>query len=268
MAGNGFHPSSKARLEFSRVDAGYNDRLALVNVSLKIPHGKLVAVVGPNGAGKSTLFKVLVGLLPVLKGKVTIHQQPLGHHRDCVAYIPQRGEVDWHFPVTVNDVVTMGRYGRMGMFRKPEDKDREIVRHSLQQMGIINLAGRRIDELSGGQQQRVFLARALAQEPHILLLDEPFTGVDISTQQVTLELLDALHRQQVTTLVSTHDLRLASEKFDLVVLLNRRVIAFGPPERVFSKENIRQAFGEHVLYLDGAVMVDECCPPEEREGVK
>jgi manganese/iron transport system ATP-binding protein len=256
---------SSARLEFDKVNAGYNGHPALIDVSFQIPHGMLVAVVGPNGAGKSTLFKVMVGLLPIRSGHITIHQKPLGHHFDCVAYIPQRGEVDWHFPITVNDVVIMGRYGRMGMFRQPGILDKKMIQQSMKQMGIEGLARRRIDELSGGQQQRVFLARALAQEPHILLLDEPFSGVDIATQEMTLNLLDDLHRKKVTTLVSTHDLRLASERFDRVILLNRRMIAFGPPKQILNKDNIHQAFGEHVLYLDDAVVVDECCPPEESE---
>jgi len=255
---------SKDLLEFSKVNTSYDGHPALIDISFKIQHGSLIAVVGPNGAGKSTLFKILVGLLPVQTGKVTIHQSSIHKHHDCVAYIPQRGEVDWHFPVTVKDVVTMGRYGKMGMFRQPSFSDYELVENCMLKMGILNLSKRRIDELSGGQQQRVFLARALAQEPHILLLDEPFTGVDIATQQMTLELLDDLHSRHVTTLVSTHDLHLASEHFEKIILLNRRLIAYGSPGEVLNKENIRHAFGEHVLYMDGAIMVDECCPPEER----
>jgi len=253
-----------ARLELRGVSAGYNGRLVLDEVSFQVPHGGRVAIVGPNGAGKSTLFKVLVGLLPARSGGVFIHGRPLGAHHDCVAYVPQRNEIDWRFPVTVTDVVMMGRYGQLGRTRRPGKVDREIVRHSLDQLRIADLAKRSIGELSGGQQQRVFLARALAQEPHILLMDEPFTGVDAATQEATLELLDELHTRQVTVMISTHDLNLAAARFEQVLLLNRRVIAYGAAQDVFTAQALAQAFGGHVLMLpNGAALVDECCPPDE-----
>ena len=151
-----------ARLELRGVSAGYDNRLILDDVSFQVPHGARVAIVGPNGAGKSTLFKVLVGLLPARRGEVLIHGLPLGAHQDCVAYVPQRNDIDWRFPVTVGDVVMMGRYGHLGWTRRPTKLDREIVLHSLAQLRIADLAKRSIGELSGGQQQRVFLARALA----------------------------------------------------------------------------------------------------------
>jgi ABC-type Mn2+/Zn2+ transport system ATPase subunit len=222
-------------------------------------HGSRVAIVGPNGAGKSTLFKALVGLLPLRSGRILIHGRPLGQHKDCVAYVPQREEVDWRFPVTVADVVMMGRYKRQGWFGRPSAADRTAVRRCLEQLGIADLAGRSIGELSGGQQQRVFLARALAQEPHILLLDEPFTGVDATTQEATLALLDALRDQGVTTLVSTHDLSLAAQRFDRVLLLNREMVAFGPPAEALSVEHIQRAFGGRVLFVNGVAVVDDCC---------
>jgi len=252
-----------ARLGLDHVSAGYNGRLALEDVSLQVPHGQRVAIVGPNGAGKSTLFKALVGLLPLRRGQITIHGLPLGAHQDCVAYVPQREEVDWRFPVTVTDVVMMGRYGRTGWLGRLERADRRIVQHSLEQMGLGHLGGRSIRELSGGQQQRVFLARALAQEPHILLMDEPFTGVDAPTQETTLALLDQLKGQQVTVLVATHDLNMAAERFDQVALLNRRLVAFGSPREVFTPEHIREAFTSQALFVDGLMVVDECCPPGE-----
>jgi ABC-type Mn2+/Zn2+ transport system ATPase subunit len=183
-----------------------------------------------------------------------------------VAYVPQREEVDWRFPVTVSDVVMMGRYGQQGWLRRPDQTDRSVVERSLEQLGISDLAKRPIGELSSGQQQRVFLARALAQEPHILLMDEPFTGVDFTTQEATLTLLEYLQTQQVTAMVSTHDLTLASERFDQVLLINRRLIANGTPEEVFTTANLSQAFGSQVLFLDGVAVVDQCCPPEEESG--
>ncbi|MFO7624088.1 MAG: metal ABC transporter ATP-binding protein [Anaerolineales bacterium] len=253
-----------ARLELEHVTVGYNGAPALKDVSLQIPHGARVAVVGPNGAGKSTLFKALVGLLPIQKGHILVHGLPLGDHQDCVAYVPQREEVDWRFPATVQDVVLMGRFGQLGWFKRPTERDRQLAAQSLEQMGIVHLANTAIGDLSGGQQQRVFLARALAQQPHILLMDEPFTGVDAATQEITLSLLEQLEVQQVTILVSTHDLKLAAERFKQVLLLNRRLISYGTPEEVFTPMSLNQAFGGKILFLPGGgVVVDECCPPEE-----
>jgi ABC-type Mn2+/Zn2+ transport system ATPase subunit len=256
-------PIEPARLELHGVSIAYNRHPALENITFQVPHGGQVAVVGPNGAGKSTLFKALVGLIPIRSGEILIHGKSLGHHQDCVAYVPQREEVDWHFPVTVADVVMMGRYGQIGWLRRPNASDRKIVMRSLEQMGIAHLANRPISDLSGGQQQRAFLARALAQEPHILLMDEPFTGVDLTTQEATLELLDDLKHADVTVLVSTHDLNMAAQRFENILLLNRRLIAFGTPAVAFAPEAIKAAFAGQVLFLDGAMVVDECCPPDE-----
>jgi ABC-type Mn2+/Zn2+ transport system ATPase subunit len=255
---------SPARLDVDHITVAYDGTPVLRELTFQVPHGARVAVVGPNGAGKSTLFKALVGLLPLREGKIFIHDLPLGHHLDCVAYVPQREEVDWRFPVTVRDVVQMGRFGHQKWLQRAGQTDHEVVRKSLQQMGIDDLAGRSISELSGGQQQRVFLARALAQEPHIFLMDEPFTGVDATTQDATLALLDHLRQQKVTVLISTHDLNLAGSRFDMVLLLNRRLIAFGEPEEVFTPENLAQAFGSQMLKLPGGtVLVDDCCPPDD-----
>lgn len=256
-------PSEPARLDLDHVSVGYDGQLALEDISLQVPHGARVAVVGPNGAGKSTLFKALVGLLPLRGGRIFIHGRPLGHHQDCVAYVPQREEVDWRFPVTVADVVMMGRYGRLGWVRRPGKRDRQVVAASLEQVGISHLADHAIGALSGGQQQRVFLARALAQEPHILLMDEPFTGVDATTQEAVLGILECLQERGVTLMVSTHDLNLAATRFERIILLNRRLIAYGSAEQVFTPEAVRQAFGRQVLVLEGAMVVDQCCPPAE-----
>ncbi len=251
------------RLEADNIRIGYGDRIVLEDLTFSVPHGARVAVVGPNGAGKSTLFRALVGLVPLRAGRVLIHGLPLGNHKDCVAYVPQREEVDWRFPVSVEDVVMMGRYDHQGWLKQVTARDREIVERSLAQLDIANLADQSIGDLSGGQQQRVFLARALAQEPHILLMDEPFTGVDLTTQDATLRLLDELRKDQVTAMIATHDLSLAAERFDLMLLLNRRLVAFGPPAEVMKQEFLSQAFGSHLALLgDGSVVVDECCPPE------
>lgn len=256
-------PAEPARLEVAGVKVSYNGHLALNDLSFQVAHGARLAVVGPNAAGKTTLFKALVGLIPLKSGHIHIHGQPLGHHQDCVAYVPQREEVDWRFPVTVYDVVMMGRFGQQGLLQRPSHSDREIVMNSLEKLGIADLAERAIGELSGGQQQRVFLSRALAQNPHILLMDEPFTGVDFTTQEATLDLLEHLQSEQVTAMVSTHDLTLASERFDQVLLLNKRIIAYGSPQEVFTPQNLSRAFGSQVLFLDGVAVVDQCCPPED-----
>lgn len=253
------------RLELQNINIGYGDKIVLRELSFQVPHGSRVAVVGPNGAGKSTLFKALVGLLPLQQGNIFIHGEALGLHQDCVAYVPQREEVDWRFPVTVEDVVMMGRFAQMGWLKRATSHDRDAVQKSLMQMGIADLAEQSIGQLSGGQQQRAFLARAIAQEPHILLMDEPFTGVDVTTQEATLRLLDHLQEKKVTAIVSTHDLNLASSRFDLALLLNHRLIAFGAPREVFTKENLAQAFGNSLLVMEnGMMLVDECCPPDEQ----
>ena len=258
-------PRSPAHLQVNHLSVAYNHnaRPALDDVTFGVPEGMRVAVVGPNGAGKSTLFKALVGLLPVRGGEILIHDVAFGAHQECVAYVPQREQVDWRFPVNVHDVVMMGRYGSLGWLKRPGKRDNEIVTRCLEQMGIAPLAARSIDELSGGQQQRVFLARALAQEPHILLMDEPFTGVDVTTQEATLALLDELKTQCVTLIVSTHDLNLAASHFELVLLLNRRVIAYGEPSAVLTSKNLLRAFGAHAMFVEGKMVVDECCPPDD-----
>jgi ABC-type Mn2+/Zn2+ transport system ATPase subunit len=252
-----------ARLEIEDVTLTYDGTPILHDLAFQVPHGVQVAVVGPNGAGKSTLFKAMVGLLPLQAGRILVHGRPLGSHKDCVAYVPQRGEVDWRFPVTVEDVVMMGRFARQGYFGRTSKIDRLAVAAALDHMAISNLARHPIGDLSGGQQQRVFLARALAQEPHILLMDEPFTGVDATTQEAVLRLLDDLRSEGLTVLVSTHDLNLAAQRFELVLLLNRRLVAYGSPETVFTPEHVREAFGGQALMLGGMVVVDQCCAHEE-----
>ena len=246
-----------ASLSVEEATVYYGDKPALQKITFCVPAGSSVAVIGPNGAGKSTLFKALVGLLPLHSGSISIHGLPLGHHRYCVAYIPQKEEVDWRFPVNVFDVVMMGRYAQLGLFRRPGKNDRSAVTDCLEKLGISDLAGQAIGSLSGGQQQRVFLARALAQEPHIILMDEPFTGVDASTQETALALFENLRAQQVTILISTHDLNIAAKHFDRILLLNRRLIAFGPAPQALTAGVVAEAFVGQVLFLDGALVVDK-----------
>jgi len=255
-------------LSLENVTVAYHGHTALDAVTMAVPHGGQVAIVGPNGAGKSTLFKALVGLLPLRGGSIELRDRDRGAHAEPIAYVPQREEIDWSFPVTVSDVVMMGRYGRLGWLRRPQAADREFVAGCLDELGIADLAARPVGDLSGGQQQRVFLARALAQEPHVLLLDEPFTGVDVSAKEALLDLLERLRRRGITVLVSTHDMQTAQQRFELVALLNGRLIAYGPPPSVFTPAHISEAFGGHALFLEGMVVIDECCPcpPEDEHG--
>ena len=257
---------SEPYLVIEDATVSYNGRPALDAVTMNVPHGAQVAIVGPNGAGKSTLFKALVGLLPLGGGHVLLHGRAPGSQADPIAYVPQREEIDWSFPVTVSDVVMMGRYGRLGWLRRPQAADRDVVARCLDELGIAALAGRAIGELSGGQQQRVFLARALAQEPHVLLLDEPFTGVDVNAKETILGLLERLREQHITVLVSTHDMQTAAQRFELVALLNGRLIAYGPPPEVFTPAHLSEAFGGQALFLDDMVVIDQCCPGHVGDG--
>lgn len=253
-------------LKIENVTVKYGEKPILERLNFFVENGKSLAIVGPNGAGKSTLFKAIVGLLPIETGRILIHDQPLNSHKDCVAYVPQKEEVDWKFPVTVKDVVMMSRYNQNGWFKSPSKHDHAVVMRSLEELNIDHVANSSIDELSGGQQQRVFLARAIAQEPHILLMDEPFTGIDTPTQEVTFSLIKRLKDRNVTVLVSTHDLNLAATRFDHVLLINRRVISIGKAEKVLTQVHMAQAFGNSFLTLDnGQVMVDECCADHDHQ---
>jgi ABC-type Mn2+/Zn2+ transport system ATPase subunit len=259
-------PAAAACLLLDDVTVAYGGRAALQGVTMSVPHGAQVAIVGPNGAGKSTLFKALVGLLPVRSGTMLLSDRAPGKHGDTIAYVPQREEIDWGFPVTVHDVVMMGRYGSLGWFHRPKAADRVVVARCLDELGIGELERRAIGELSGGQQQRVFLARALAQEPHVLLLDEPFTGVDVGAREALLTLLDKLRGRGITVLVSTHDMETAAQRFELTALLNRRLIADGEPATVFTQEHLSEAFGGQALFLGGMVVIDQCCEGHLADG--
>jgi len=236
---------------------------ALKNITFQVGAGERIAVVGPNGAGKSTLFKLIVGTLKPSQGEVNIFgHDPNGHI--CIAYVPQRNQIDWSFPVTVEDVVMMGRVGQIGFFRWPRRSDWAIVHRSLERVGATHLAKKQIGELSGGQQQRVFVARALAQQAELLLLDEPLNGLDMPSQEAIFEILDGLRPDGVTVLVATHDLNLAAERFDRVMLLNRQIVALGGATAVLTTDNLLAAYGGHMTVIgDGDMLLaDTCCDHE------
>jgi len=227
----------------------YREKPVLWDIDLDVPSGILMAVIGPNGAGKTTLMKAMLGLVRPAAGKVLIHGKPYLQQRRLVGYVPQRGSVDWDFPTTVLDVVMMGRYGQLGWVRRPGRKEKEKAREALEKVGMGSFVSRQISQLSGGQQQRVFLARALVQEADVYFMDEPFQGVDATTERTIIALLRELRAGGKTVLVVHHDLQTVREYFDWVVLLNVRRIAAGPVEQVFTDENLRQTYGGLVGFL-------------------
>jgi manganese/iron transport system ATP-binding protein len=238
-----------------------NGNTALRDASFSVPCGSIAALVGVNGSGKSTLFKAIMGFVPLARGTVSILGDAAGRalKRNVVAYVPQAEEVDWNFPVLVEDVVMMGRYGHMNMLRIAGRRDRELVDAALERVGMSAYRKRQIGELSGGQKKRVFLARALAQEGQVILLDEPFTGVDVTTEQAIIELLRELRAEGRIMLVSTHNLGSVPEFCDRAVLINRTVLASGLTEDVFTHDNLREAFGgvlRHFI-LGGADLHDD-----------
>src|SRR5512136_1044654 len=220
------HQQDQPILDVRGVNLRYEGRLALENITFRLHGGERVAVVGPNGAGKSTLLKLVAGVLHPTEGEVTVYGAGPRRHV-CIAYIPQRSQVDWRFPVSVADVVMMGRIAKLGLFGWPKKSDWDFVRMAIESVGITDLYSRQIGELSGGQQQRMFIARALAQEAELMLMDEPLSGLDTPSQESLLILLDTLKQQKVTVMVATHDLEQAARHFDRIMLLNHRLIGFG-----------------------------------------
>jgi manganese/zinc/iron transport system ATP- binding protein len=228
----------------------YERQPVLWNIDYEATAGRLVAVIGPNGAGKSTLIRALLGLVPVATGTVEFFGQPFRSARARVAYVPQRTTVDWDFPVTALDVVTMGLYGRLGWFRPVNSAARKQALAMLERVGLAEFSGRQISQLSGGQQQRVFLARALVQNADLYLMDEPFAGVDAATERTIVELLRELRSAGRTALVVHHDLQTVREYFDDVLLLNTRVIAAGPVATAFTEETLRRTYGGKLALLE------------------
>jgi manganese/iron transport system ATP-binding protein len=257
------HEPGTPGIRFSSVTVCYNGgQPALEEISFQLARGERVAIVGPNGAGKSTLLKVVAGILNPSAGIVEVYGHTAEGHI-CVGYVPQRTQVDWSFPVTVADVVMMGRVARMGLFRHPRREDWRLVHESLAQVGMTDMANRQIGELSGGQQQRVFIARSLAQEAELLLMDEPLTGLDVPSQDAIFGILDLLRARGMTVLVSTHDLHLAAERFDRLMLLRGRLLGYGTAAEVLTPANLRLAYGTHMTVLEmpegTMVLEDTCC---------
>lgn len=239
-------------VEIHDMTVAYQRRPVLWDIDLVVPEGKLVGIIGPNGAGKTTLIKAMLGLVPLASGQVSIYGRPYAQVRHLVGYVPQRESVDWDFPVTVLDVVMMGTYGRLGWFRRPGRREREIAMASLEKVGLTDYAARQIRQLSGGQQQRVFLARALAQDARIYFMDEPFAGVDAATERAIVDLLQTLRAGGKTVLVVHHDLQTVREYFDHVILINMRLVADGPTESIFTKAKLQETYGGRLTILDEA----------------
>lgn len=255
--GDAFHsavpaPERVPPLSVHGLTVAYQQKPVLWDVGFEAPSRSLVAIVGPNGAGKSTLIKAALGLVPVASGSAEFWGEPLARVRRRVAYVPQRGSVDWDFPVSALDVVAMGRYGRLGWLRRVGKRDRAAALACLERVGMADFAGRQISQLSGGQQQRVFLARALAQEADLTIMDEPFAGVDAATETAIVEVLRTVRAGGGTVVVVHHDLSTVADYFDRVLLLNGRVIASGAVEETFTDENLQRTYGGRLALLGSA----------------
>ncbi len=230
-------------LEVHDLTVSYNRKPVLWDIDLSVPQGSLVGIIGPNGAGKSTLIKSIMGLIPLSSGYVKLFDKSLEEVRDRVSYVPQRESVDWDFPASVFDVVLMGRYAKLGLFRNVRQSDKEIALDCLRKVGMEGFKDRQISQLSGGQQQRVFLARALAQKADLYFMDEPFTGVDAATESAIVDLLREMRSQNKTVIVVHHDLQSAIEYFDWIILLNMRLVASGKTEDVFTTALLQETYG-------------------------
>ncbi len=256
------HAADAPILRAENLSMRYESGSALEDISFSLSEGERIAIVGPNGAGKSTLLKIIAGVQKETAGQVQVFgHAPRGHI--CIAYLPQRSQVDWTVPVTVADVAMMGRIGHLGLFRNPKAHDWDVVHHALELVKLNHLAKRQIDQLSGGQQQRMFIARALAQEAEIILMDEPMTGLDVTSQDAIFGILDELRTRDVTVLVSLHDLKMASEHFDRVMLLNKHLLAIGLAEYALSPEHLIAAYGGSLQLIPSEkgtlALSDTCC---------
>jgi len=262
------HQPDAPLLAVEDITVSYETGRVLDRISFHLSPGVAVAVVGPNGAGKTTLFKVIAGIQDPNQGLVRVSGHEPGGHT-CIAYVPQRNQVDWSFPATVADVVMMGRINKMGPFLWPQKDDWDVVRRSLDFVNLAPFASRQISELSGGQQQRMFIARALAQEAELLLLDEPLNGLDVPAQKKILEILNTLKGQDVAVMISMHDLRLAAEQFEQVMLLNKELLGYGPPQDVFTRDRLINAYKGHLHFIEGdfdtLAVSDQCCEGDHHE---
>jgi len=251
-------------LNVHQLTVNYDKTPVLWDVSLSVPPGVLAGIIGPNGAGKSTLIKAALGLVKSISGRIEFFESPLKQVQQRIAYVPQRESVDWDFPVTARDLVLMGRYGRLGLFHRPRQADWIAVDHYLDLVGMKELGSRQINQLSGGQQQRIFLARALLQEADVYFMDEPFTGIDLATEGVIIELLQQLRDQGKTVFVVHHDLNTVERYFDWVILLNMRLIAEGHTAKVFNAENLNATYGKNFALFDEALKLSQ----QKQSGVK
>ncbi len=242
-------------LEIDDLTVAYNSKPAIWDVDMSVPESVLMAIVGPNGAGKSTLIKAALNLISRAAGSVQFYGKSYRQARDLVGYVPQRGSVDWDFPTSVIDVVTMGLYGRLGWFRRPGRREYDLAMNALDQVGMADYAGRQISQLSGGQQQRTFLARALVQDAQIYFMDEPFAAVDAVTERAIVNILRELRARDKTVIVVHHDLQTVTDYFDWVTLLNVEVVASGPVDEVYTPDNLRKTYGGRVAFLDGGAAV-------------
>lgn len=236
-------------LTIKDVQVSYHGRSAIEAIDLTLEQGKVLGIIGPNGAGKSTLLKAILNLVSIDKGTIEIFGQNLKENRKRIAYVPQRNQYDWDFPIHVLDAVLIGTYPILGIFKRPKKKDKEWAYECLKKVGMEEFAHRQIGELSGGQQQRVFLARALAQKADIFFLDEPFVGIDVSSEEMIVKLLKKLRNQGKTVVVVHHDLSKANEYFDELLLLNKQVIEFGSPQQVLRPEIMRKAYESELSFL-------------------
>jgi manganese/zinc/iron transport system ATP- binding protein len=248
-------PPSRPRdlaIEVMDLTVAYRDKPVLWDVDMSVPSGVLMAIVGPNGAGKTTLIKAILGLVDISAGRVLVSGKTYEEQRRRVAYVPQRGSVDWDFPTTVLDVVMMGRYGELGWIKRPGAREKQAATEALEKVAMSDYAHRQISQLSGGQQQRVFLARSLVQDADVFLMDEPFQGVDATTERAIVTLLQELRDSGATVVCVHHDLQTVTEYFDRVTLLNVRRIASGPAREIFTEENLRATYGGRMAWLKSA----------------
>lgn len=233
----------KIAIQIDDLTVAYDYKPVLWDVDLAVPEGVLMAIVGPNGAGKSTLIKAILGIVKPIAGSVSIFGKPYHNQRKLVAYVPQKGSVDWDFPTTAFDVVLMGTYGQLGWIKRPGQEEKKIALECMEKVGMLPFKNRQISQLSGGQQQRIFLARALAQNASIYFMDEPFQGVDATTERAIINILKELRKEGKTVIVVHHDLQTVPEYFDWVTFLNVKRIATGPVSDIFNDDNLTKTYG-------------------------
>lgn len=253
-------------IETHNLTVSYNRRPVLWNIDFEIPTGNIVGIIGPNGSGKTTLLKAIMGLVPISSGYVKIFDKPLDEVRERISYVPQRESVDWDFPASVMDIVLMGRYRKNNLMKRLSKSDKDIAAEALEKVNMLEYSNRQISQLSGGQQQRVFIARSLAQGADLYIMDEPFVGVDASTEEAILNLLSDMKKEGKTVVVVHHDLQTAKDYFDWIVLLNTRMVAAGPKDEIFKEELLQEAYGGklNVLSKVGDLMKEKAFNVREK----